>query len=292
MFNKYFGNYILTKNIITNDQLKKVLSKQKSARVKLGVLAIESGYMNASEVNRVHKLQVLQDKRFGEIAISKGFLTEEKLMELLSNQKNSHITLGQILVDEEMLTYEAYAKLLEEYKRDSGFSQKEIKILKNNNTDEIVKLFIQMDKTNEVLLFQEYVELFLRNIIRFIDSDITINKPYCIENYEFKNFASQELIGENIIVTGISAKDDVFTKFASVYAEEEIEEIDEMAKDSVGEFMNCQNGLFTSNLYHKDINYSLNPQKFNSIGSLRSKNQLFVLPCELSFGKIDIIFNI
>ncbi|MCG8484747.1 MAG: hypothetical protein MJA31_15645 [Clostridia bacterium] len=292
MFNKYFGNYILTKNIITNDQLKNVLSKQKSAKVKLGVLAIESGYMNAFQVNRVHKLQVLQDKRFGEIAINEGFLTEEKLAGLLSSQKNSHIMIGQILVDEEILTYDEYEKLLIEYKKDSGFTDKEIEILKSNNTDEIVNMFIKMQKTNEVVLFQEYVELFLRNIIRFVDSDLMIDKPYCLVSYEYKNLASQEIVGENKIITGISADDEVLVKFAGIYAEEEITEMDEMARDAIGEFMNCQNGLFVSNLYHKGINHDLNPQKFDFNSRLNQNNQLFVLPCSLSIGNIDIIFNI
>ncbi len=60
MFNKYFGNYILTKKVLSNDQIRGVLAKQQTARAKLGVLAIESGYMTAFQVNRVHKLQVLR----------------------------------------------------------------------------------------------------------------------------------------------------------------------------------------------------------------------------------------
>ncbi len=291
MFNKYFGNYILAKKVITPEQLRQVLSEQKSVRVKLGVLAIDSGCMTAFQVDRVHKLQVLQDKRFGEIAITEGFLREDQLVELLSRQKTSQIMLGQILVDEGMLNYQQYENLLADYKKDSGFSDKEIEILKSNNTDAVVKLFLDTVRGEQAELFGEYVELFIRNVVRFIDSEVIIDKPYLADSYQYSNFASQEITGDRTIETGISAGEQVCIKFASIYAEEELKSVDEMVRDSIGEFMNSQNGLFVSNLFHKGINCDLKPQQFTQDGTVTQKKQLFVLPCELNFGKFDIIFN-
>jgi len=292
MFNKYFGNYILTRKILTPGQLKQVLSKQASIRVKLGILAIEAGVMTSFQVNRVHKLQTLQDRRFGEIAVSEGFLTEDMLSELLDRQKTSQITLGQILVDEGLLDYGEYETLLADYQKDAGFSDQEIQILKSNNTDAIVSLFIDMEKTGVVKLFSEYIELFVRNIIRFIDRDVIISKPYQADTYCFKHYAGQQITGDHAISTGISADDPVFTKFASIYAQESLTGVDEMARDAMGEFMNSQNGLFVSNLYHKNINCDLAPQQYQTNSTIEKRNQLFVAPCELSFGKIEIVFNI
>ena len=68
MFNRYFGNYLLSKRIISSDKLKTVLEQQNEGRVKLGVLAIESGYMKAEQVTKIHDLQVKKDRRFGELA--------------------------------------------------------------------------------------------------------------------------------------------------------------------------------------------------------------------------------
>lgn len=292
MFNKYFGNYILAKKVVTAEQLKEVLEQQQSARVKLGVLAIESGYMTAFQVNRVHKLQVMQDKRFGEIAISEGILTEEQLTELLSKQKTSQIMLGQILVDNKLLSYEEYESLLNQYKKDSGFSDGEIEILKSNNTDEIVTLFLKMEKTEKVEIFSEYIELFIRNIIRFIDIDVIIDSPYIADEFSYEHYASQEITGDYSIQTGIAADSAVFAKFAGIYAEEELTSVDELAKDAIGEFMNSLNGLFVSNLYHNEMNFDLRPQTYDGNGAVVFNEQLFVLPCELSFGKINLIFCI
>lgn len=294
MFNKYFGNYILTKKVLNNDQIRGVLAKQLSARAaKLGVLAIESGYLTAFQVNRVHKLQVLHDKKFGEIAISEGYLQENQLTELLTKQKTSHVLLGQILVDEGLLTYEKYETLLADYKKDSGFTDQEIEILKSNNTDDIVSLFVRDDKNNSSMieLYTEYVELFVRNIIRFIDTDIILDKAYNVPSYQSRRIATQEIIGDYRIETGIAAEEEVLIRFASIYAEETLTNLDGLAKDALGEFMNSQNGLFVSNLYHKSINCNLNPQQFRNDVDIQQRERLLVLPCELSFGKINIIFN-
>lgn len=291
MFNKYFGNYILAKKVISPEQLRQILAGQKSARVKLGVLAIESGYMTAFQVEWAHKMQVLHDKRFGEIAIEQGFLQDSQLQELLSRQKTSQIMIGQALVDEGFLSYQQYEDLFGQYKRDSGFSDKEIEAIKSNDTDAIVRLFIDSAKESGTELFGEYIELFIRNIVRFIDSEVAVDKPFRADSYLCKNFASQQITGDRIIETGISAADRVSIRFASIYAEEELSTVGEMVEDAMGEFMNSQNGLFVSNLFHKNIKCNLSPQQFSKEGHVTAKEQLIILPCELSFGKLDIVFN-
>ncbi|MBF4694832.1 hypothetical protein [Fusibacter ferrireducens] len=292
MFNQYFGYYLLSKNIITKEKLKFVLSDENKTRVKLGVLAIDAGYMTSSEVTEIHKMQMAQDRRFGDLAVEKGFLSEDQLMLLLSKQKESHTTLGQVLVDENIMNYEDYEQLLIQYKKDSGFSDEEIKILKSNDSDAILELFIDMENTDEVKLFKDYVELFIRNIIRFVDRNVVIGKPYLAEAYTYENHAVQDIVGFYALSTGLSASDEVIANFATIYAHMLISEVNELAKDAIGEFMNCQNGLFISNLYHKGINCNLEPQDYKEKGIITSQNKLFVLPCELTFGKFDILFNI
>ncbi|WKY47893.1 chemotaxis protein CheX [Eubacteriaceae bacterium ES3] len=292
MYNKYFGNYLLKKKIITPEQLKEVLNKQESSRVKLGVLAIESGLMNAQQVNKVHHLQAIKDMRFGDLAIEVGFLTKADLETLLTKQKESHILLGQILLDQGLLTFEKYEKLLLSYKEDSGFSEEEIQILKSSNTDDIVKMIMGNQEDTEMLVFEEYIELFVRNIIRFIDREMMIERPYTKDSYAYENLASQKIIGDYNIETGISAEEETAVEFASIYAEEAIDSMNDLVKDALGEFMNCQNGLFISNLYHKNIKCDLEAQTMDQEGELKALNKLLIVPCQLSFGKIEIVLNI
>lgn len=291
MFNQYFGNYLLEKNIITGAQLKDVLEAQKSVRVKLGVLAIDFGYMNAEQVVRVNKLQASKDRRFGELSIEEGYLTDEKLEILLGSQKKSNVLLGQALLDKGYFTFEQYEEVLIKYKEDSCFTSEEISALKNNDLDKIVGMFFKIENDSNKDIYYEYLELFIRNLIRFIDGEIMLEKSEIISFYDYEYIATQAIEGSIDIFTGFAGDVDTMTKFASIYADEECDGMDSMARDSLGEFINCQNGLFLSNLSNRGIELELYPQEIKENGKLVSNKQMYRIPCKLSFGKIDILIS-
>lgn len=291
MFNQYFGNYILEKKIITPEQLRVVLEMQKSIKVKLGIIAIDAGYMSAAEVNRVHKLQATRDKKFGELAIDEGYMTKKNVDDLLNAQKNSNVLLGQALIENGYLTFEKYEEVLFQYNEDSGFTSEELKALKNNDIDKIVEMFLKQVSPPDYNMYSDYLNLFIRNVIRFIDNEIIIKQAKEIETYEFNHFVTQRLEGEHAFFTGISGSESAMARFAEIYAKEECAGMDGMAKDSLSEFMNCQNGLFLSNLSHKGIELELFPSEVRLEGTLRPLNKLYVISCCLSFGQIDILFS-
>ena len=51
MFTQLFGSYLLNKKLITAEQLKDALDYQKTVHLKLGVMAVNSGFMTAENVN-------------------------------------------------------------------------------------------------------------------------------------------------------------------------------------------------------------------------------------------------
>ena len=95
MFTQFFGNYLFNEKLVTKQQLIEALEMQKFARAKLGVLAINAGYMTAAQVDEVHAEQQRMDKRFGDIAVEKGYMTESQVETLLSNQKQAHLVTSQ-----------------------------------------------------------------------------------------------------------------------------------------------------------------------------------------------------
>lgn len=291
MFNQYFGNYLLEKRIITPEQLRIVLEELNSLKVKLGVLAIDSGYMNAHQVNKVHKMQAARDKRFGELAIEEGYLTEEKLAELLKTQGKSNILLGQALIDKGYFTYEKYETILRQYHEDSGFNEDEIKALKSNDVEKIVNIFFRSVDNVNTVLYHDYFELFIRNLIRFIDNNFRITEAKEIYSYEFEYFVMQKMEGKHNIITGFTGSENTLARFASIYADGECRVMDALAKDSLSEFLNCQNGLFLSNLSHQGIDMELCPPEVKEKGILKPINKMYMVRCFLSFGEIVFIFS-
>lgn len=291
MFNQYFGIYLLEKNIITPEQLRIVLEELKSSKVKLGVLAIDSGYMNAAQVNKVHKLQIAKDKKFGELAIEEGYLTEEKLDDLLHAQRKSNVLLGQVLIEKGYFTFEKYESVLFQYNEDSGFNSEDIKALKNKDVHKILAKFTKKVNSLDSEMVHDYFELFIRNLIRFIDGEIRIDEASEIDCYTFNQIITQKMEGKYNLFTGFAGSESTMARFASIYAEEELGGIEAMVKDSLGEFLNCQNGLFLSNLSHQGIELELIPSEFNKNATLKTIKNMVIIPCYLSFGKIDLIYS-
>ncbi|KNZ40715.1 hypothetical protein [Acetobacterium bakii] len=290
MFNQYFGNYLLEKKLIKPEELKKVLAEQKSVKVKLGVLAMDSGYMNAMQVDSIHKLQAAKDQKFGELAIAEGHLTENQLTEILNMQKKSNVLLGQALIEKGFFTLEQYEAVLSQYKEDSQLTSDEIQALKNNDITQIAEIFLKTLSGQQARIPRAYFELFLRNILRFIDDEIRMEAAVAVNSYPFDYLVTQGTAGEYHFFSGFAGSETVMTQFAAIYAEEALDGMNDLAKDSLGEFLNCHNGLFLSQLAHKGIELDLLLTEVKEAGMINPVGTLYVIPCHLSFGKIDFIF--
>lgn len=289
-FNQYFGNYLVEKKILKPEELSMVTEKRKSIKVKLGVLAIDSGLMNAAQVNRIHRLQAVRDRKFGELAIEEGYLTEAQVEELLSEQKKINKLIGQILIEKGIFTFEKYEEMLLQYRRESGLTDDEFQALRTNDVKKIAEIFIRDLPVKNIGIIHQYFELFIRNLIRFVDDEIRVEAASETDSYPFGFLVTQRMEGKYGFFSGISAPESILARFASVYSEQDWNTVNELAEDALEEFLNCQNALFISNLSHTGANWELNLPEVKKNGVLKPVRKLFVIPCHLSFGKIDFIF--
>ncbi|MCX8128810.1 MAG: chemotaxis protein CheX [Clostridia bacterium] len=291
MFTQFFGSYLLNKKLVTPEQLKDALDYQKNVHLKLGVMAVNSGYMSAADVSAVHGMQAKVDKKFGELAIEMGFLDEEKLKVLLSTQKSGHLLLGQAMVDKGYMTLEKFSEALDDYKKDYSLTNEQFNSLQNEDIDEIVNTFYSFDNSDESKVYKGYFALLIRNIIRFIDADFRPLNPISVNEYKFDWMAAQEIKGEASLYTCIAADQKTFIAFAGRYADEAYTENDEYVQAAVGEFLNLINGLFLVNMSNDDIELELEPQYVSSGKNLTKLTEAFCIPVEFSFGRIDFIIS-
>jgi len=289
MFTQFFGSYLLNKKLISPEQLKDALDFQKTVHVKLGVMAVNSGFMKADDINTVHNMQTKVDKKFGEIAIEMGFLTEEKLSILLSSQKSGHLLLGQAMVDKGYMNLTEFEAALNDYKKDYSLTDDQFKSLQNEEAGEFVNTFYNFENCPESSIYKRYVSLLMRNIIRFIDDDFKALPLVAVNELKFNWLASQEISGEVGIFSAISANEKDFIAFAGKYAKEDYTAIDEYSQASVGEFLNLINGLFLVNMSIDDIELELAPQLVNSEKSLKGLTDAFCVPVLFTFGRVDFI---
>lgn len=291
MFSVFFGQFLLNQGILDKNELNRLLDISKETRVKLGVLAINSGLMTVDNVNRVNILQQQIDKRFGQLSIDEGFLTEPELELLLSVQTSEHLKLSQTLVDEKIMTIEEVDDLLKAYKSSYSLSDESFESLKDGKAKTIIDTYLNFGNDNFADLYKEYISLFYKNIVRFIDSNIHINHVEVIDSKQYDFLIKQDIIGPKRIYTGFASTSDVLVKFASKYADESFHSLDDYAQDALGEFLNLNNGLYLVNLSDYGVEMSLNLQTIQKNHVIDS-NRVYCIPIHSTFGRIDLLISL
>ncbi|MBN2795894.1 MAG: hypothetical protein JXR88_10850 [Clostridia bacterium] len=291
MFSVFFGQFLLNQGVIDGKTLGRLLEASKQTRVKLGVLAINSGLMTADNVNRVNELQGQKDMKFGEIAIEEGFLTEPELGLLLSVQESEQLKLSQTLIDEKVMTLEEVDKYIRLYRETYSLSDEEFDALKDGKASTIIDTYLNFGNDSFSSLYKEYITLFFKNVLRFIDSSVHLDHVETIDHRQYDFIIKQDIIGPKRVYTGFAAKTDVLIKVAGQYADEAFHSLDDYAQDALGEFLNMNNGLYLVNLSDYGVEMSLQIQTIQKNYVIES-NKVYCIPMYTSYGRVDLLISL
>ncbi len=288
MFGIYFGKYLQDKGILTEQQYQEMLQEMKSSRLKLGLLAIVNGIMTEAQAEEVNQLQQVQDRRFGDIAVEKGYMTEAQVESLLKMQGDQYLLCVQTLTEHGYLTLEGIQKELKMYKKDNWFSALDLDAIKSGDIDSIVPVFTKDVSIPPVM--KDYIALMARNINRFIDTDIRLEKVELINSYSADFIASQELEGDFNFFVGMTGEEDAVLEVASVFGREEFSQIDLDTLDAVCEFLNCNNGLYASKLSEEDVELELLPPVMHTEQKkIQTEGPMYKMPIYISGKKLVLI---
>ena len=99
-----FGEYLVSRKLVTDEQLSKALELQRASMRPMGKFAKKLGYISRKDNVRVLLEHIKGNKRYGDLAVEMGFLTEEQVRDVLETQSREGVMLGKILVQEGALT--------------------------------------------------------------------------------------------------------------------------------------------------------------------------------------------
>lgn len=114
---KFFGEYLVEKEVLTARQLKSALALQQQNNRMLGTLAVGKNYLSEEQVTDILVLQRQLNAKFGRVAVEKKFLTEDQLNELLVLQAHNHLYLGEAICRVGPVSAETINTHLNEYLR-------------------------------------------------------------------------------------------------------------------------------------------------------------------------------
>jgi CheY-specific phosphatase CheX len=291
MLSQYFGSFLLNKGYIERDVLNDLLSQEKQAKVKIGVLAVSSGLLTADQVEEIHYIQKTKDKRFGEIAVELGYLADGALETLLLEQKSSQIELSQLLVDEGIVDLHTLEKAINEYKQESKLSYTQFRAIEGGNIDKLVEAFVNMPNSAYQQEYIDYISLFLRNIIRFIDSSpiFEVEERYITGGDDVA--VQQSIQGLLNIETYVVFPANVYVAFAGRFAEMRITEKDDLADASVTEFLNLHNGIYVVNMSEKRKGMELLPPKTLSGSDVNADSSSIICSIDTDLGKFQLVLT-
>ena len=247
MYTQFFGNYLLSKEYITNEQLFDALKEKSQKHTKLGTLAIHSGLMTAAEVDSVIVEQTHQDKKFGELTIEMGYLTNEQVKTLLNIQSPDFLLLGQILLDKGIIDNTTLEKIIKDYRQENEISDLDMVLEDKESVENLIEHFFSETSLKPSALDKMYIELLFNSFIRFVGDDYTPLSAELCENFNADCVVRQDICGEYAISTYIGMNQTTAINFASRYVKENFSVYDEYVQASLDDFLNLNNGLFTVN---------------------------------------------
>ena len=288
MFDQIFGNYLVKTGRITKEQLSDVIESESKVRVKLGLIAVAEKLMTTEQADEVNNLQAIRDRRFGDIAVEKGYLTEAQVGSLLKKQGNIYMIFVQNLIDKGLMTLEQVDEALKIYQDQQGFTHSDMDDLVSGDVDRTVRLFLPSNTE----LCDKHCGIAIRTFLRIINSGAYVSKAYLTDTLKIDNFAMQQLAGDHNIYAGFAGIGNSLLTIANPFADEEFETVDLDALDAVGEFTNCINGLFASELGNEGVDMDMLPPVFyDKVGRITG-NQFCVFPIHVEEQEIFFILAI
>lgn len=293
MYAQFFGNFLLSHNVLTNEQLLAALKEKDSRHMKIGTLAIHAGYMSSGEVDEVIILQTHKDRRFGEIAIEEGLLTEEQVKELLAKQSPDFLLLGQVLVDDGILSNAELESLINEYESENEIYDLDYIEEQKDVVDHLLERYLHMIGRPITEYEVAYVTLLFHNLVRFIGSDFTPVAPLHCKEYPRNICISQHISGLFDLTLYIDMPETVCIDFANRYSGEDFTELDEYVEAAIGDFINLHNGLFNVNVSNsRGVELSLDPPVREYDDLITFENEAYLMSVLYPFGTVNFIFEL
>jgi CheY-specific phosphatase CheX len=117
---KFFGQYLVEKQIVLAEQVREAIEYQERTNVSFEDLAVEMGMVQPSEVVRARKQQQKEPMPIDEALVRMGYMTTFQREAVLNRQRGRHVYLGQALVELGHLSHETVEEHLASFEAEQA----------------------------------------------------------------------------------------------------------------------------------------------------------------------------
>lgn len=274
MINRLFGNYLVTKQILSQSQLDDLLPVRKDFKAEVETIAVINKVLTSAAAQKLIEQIDKEKEHFGQAAIEAGYLSDEKLDEILTYQANSFMKFIQSLLNRGILSLDQINPSLDEFQQLGGYSDAQVSSLIHDDLEDCIHIFVPLKSEK----LKEFTLTLVQTIRRLVDCDTYLDKAYTARSLQLDKYACQMIVGDMHMKVYISAPDNGLLAIANYFTENSYDTVNEDALDNVGEFINCVNGLFATNLSYDDVSIDMNSPEYSMDGPFISNEKLYVIP--------------
>lgn len=288
MFSQLFGKYLVDKEVISPEDYQAAIDKQLDVRVKLGTIAVAEGLLDEGQVEMLNKLQMQFDKRFGDLAVEKELLTQEQVQMLLKKQGNPYMQFLQVLLESGKVNVSQMDNYISSFQKEKGFSDTDMTALKNDDFDALIPIFAFSSKP----FVTEIAGLVMRNLNRFVTRDFYIGQIRHVDQLEYRHLAGQRTTGDYDLYLALAEEEEKggFATLASHFAKEKLDGVNADVYDAICEFVNCNSGLFASDISNRGINMDMEPTFVYENQTVKGK--IYALPVYIENHKLQLLIAV
>lgn len=287
MLNRLFGNYLVEKKCITQEQLEQLLPVPQDVRAKMETIVLVRKILMPAQVQSL--LEGLdEDEEFGKIAVKEGLISDDRLEQLTSFRKNSFMKFVQLLVNEDYIRLDQVNQIISSFETEYEYTDAQMNSLILNDLEEIIRIFVPLKNRH----LHELTVTFVQTLKSLIDKEVYLDKAYTSNAVQLDSYAGQVVNGDMNFKVYISGLGNNLLGIANYFTGDKYESVTEDALDNVGEFINCVNGLFATNLSYNDIMVDMGFPDYAIDGLYLKDNPLFVIPIHANGFCFRVIYEI
>lgn len=273
MLNRLFGNYLVAKKCITQEQLEQLLPVPQDVIAKVETIVLVRKILLPAQV------QALLEKKdestsFEEAVVEEGLISDDRLEQLTSFQTNSFMKFMQLLVNENYIRLDQLNQIISSFEAEHEYTDSQMNSLMLDDLEEIIRIFVPLKNHN----LHELTVTLIQTLKRLIDKEVYLDKAYTSNAIQLDSYAGQAVNGDMNFKVYISGAGDNLLGIANYFTGDKYAKLNEDALDNVGEFINCVNGLFATNLSYGDVMIDMSSPDYSMNGLYLNENPLFVIP--------------
>ena len=166
------------------------------------------------------------------------------------------------------------------------------KKIRQNPVNEVVLKLCGGDLAEEAAIYADYMQLFVESMVEYMSTPAVIEPkiPVLGDGGKELNAVSQRMDGDVSLVPGIMAGEREFLTLAERMSGEELNEIDDLAIDSLQEFINVVNGVFSIKMAERGLEVELEAPRAGKIIAPNANKQV-LLSLFTGFGSFFVVLS-